>query len=296
MAADNEHDEVVVIAPFVQVPAWIFSLGPQCFVVFASLASFANRKTKSGWPSVPRIAKRCHVSESTAHRSIKVLEEAGAVKITRRERKDGGSFVNLYDLSPAFHPGFGGAMDSDAMDDMPDEVFKPALERQQGGVSEGHPLSEGHRGGVSVTPELEVEELEGRSSTVPVVEGLELRSGKTGTPARASEGAREAQRLCDHLADKIAGLGLRRPTITKAWLDDARLLVDRDGVAPIEVVAAIDYATAHHFWHRNILSMAKLRKQFDRLRLESKAERAAPSPTKAYDAAMESLREMAESS
>ena len=142
--------------------------------------------------------------------------------------------------------------------------------------------------------ELEPVELEEGVDTPSVTTGLELRnSGEPEVPARAREttlGYVAAFSLCHRLAAAIEANGCRRPTITKAWEKEARLLVDRDGVTPDEVKAAIDWATSHHFWKANILSMPTLRRQFDRLRLQAQAERQADPKTRAMD----SLRDMIE--
>lgn len=79
--------------------------------------------------------------------------------------------------------------------------------------------------------------------------------------------------LCDHLADRIAEDGSKRPTVSKAWLTACRLMLDTDGRSPGEVRAAIDWSQAHPFWRSNILSMPTLREKFDRLRKQALAER-----------------------
>lgn len=93
---------------------------------------------------------------------------------------------------------------------------------------------------------------------------------------RKTEPHREdVERVCAHLADKVEENGSKRPTITNEWRREARLLLDEKRPIPVtvdRVINAIDWATADHFWHRNILSMPKLRKQWERLRLDRKAE------------------------
>jgi hypothetical protein len=77
----------------------------------------------------------------------------------------------------------------------------------------------------------------------------------------------DVEQICTLLADRIEANGSRRPTITKAWRDAARLLIDRDG-RPVEAITkAIDWCQADDFWRANVLSMPKLREQYDRLRL-----------------------------
>lgn len=208
------------------------------------------------WPGQDRLSETLAVTKKTMRGYIAELVAAGLLEVKRR----GQGHTNLYTLH---------APDSR-------RVEITSLD-----VSLGPPEEDEGEEGTYREPSS--------SST-----GLELR--RTGTPARAQTlGEREGPNICERLADKIEANGCRRPTVTKAWEKECRLLIDRDGVQPNEVRAAIDWATSHHFWKANILSMPTLRRQFDRLRLQAEAERTAPSATKTYDAAMESLRVMAES-
>ncbi|WIX76000.1 hypothetical protein QRX50_31570 [Amycolatopsis carbonis] len=85
-----------------------------------------------------------------------------------------------------------------------------------------------------------------------------------------NDGRDDVERLCEHLAKRIEDHGSKRPTITKAWRDAARLLLDADGRTAEQVHTAIDWCQDHEFWRSNIMSMPKLRAQYDRLRLEAK--------------------------
>lgn len=77
----------------------------------------------------------------------------------------------------------------------------------------------------------------------------------------------DVDRICTHLADRIEGNGSKRPTITKKWRDSARLMLDRDGRTEEQIHACIDWCQTDDFWHRNILSMPKLREKYEQLRL-----------------------------
>jgi len=83
----------------------------------------------------------------------------------------------------------------------------------------------------------------------------------------------DVDRLCDHLADRIEGNGSKRPEITRKWRDAARLMLDRDELAEDQIHKAIDWCQADDFWHRNILSMPKLREKYEQLRLAAKPSR-----------------------
>ena len=79
----------------------------------------------------------------------------------------------------------------------------------------------------------------------------------------------DVDRICQHLADRIDGNGSKRPVITKRWRDAARLLLDKDKRTEEQVHAAIDWCQESEFWKANILSMPKLREQYDRIRLNA---------------------------
>ena len=54
----------------------------------------------------------------------------------------------------------------------------------------------------------------------------------------------------------------------KDWADDVRLMLDRDERTEQEIREVIDFSQNDSFWKMNILSMSKLRKQFDQLWLK----------------------------
>ena len=76
----------------------------------------------------------------------------------------------------------------------------------------------------------------------------------------------DVERVCAHLADRITANGNRKPAVGAKWLNAARLLIDRDGITEEQIHAAIDWCQNDEFWRGNILSMPKLRQQFDQLR------------------------------
>ncbi|PBC71530.1 hypothetical protein BX265_6140 [Streptomyces sp. TLI_235] len=92
------------------------------------------------------------------------------------------------------------------------------------------------------------------------------------TTSSQSETRLDVERVCKHLADKVEANGSKRPTITDAWRREARLLIDRDERTVEQILKAIDWCQADPFWRANVRSMAKLRKQYDTLRLKAVAE------------------------
>jgi hypothetical protein len=91
---------------------------------------------------------------------------------------------------------------------------------------------------------------------------------KTATSGRVVADDRpDVAAICERLADLIEANGSKRPAITAAWRDAARLMLDRDGRSIEEAMGAIEWSQQDPFWKGNILSMPTLRKQYDRLRL-----------------------------
>lgn len=62
------------------------------------------------------------------------------------------------------------------------------------------------------------------------------------------------------------------------WGDDVRLMREVDGRTHRDICELFGWASKHHFWCRNILSPATLRKQWDRLTIDrGQGDRSAPS-------------------
>lgn len=78
----------------------------------------------------------------------------------------------------------------------------------------------------------------------------------------------DATRLCELLADLIERNGSKRPTVSLKWLNEARLLLDKDKRPVEEAVAVLKWSQADSFWKSNILSMPKFREKYDQLRLQ----------------------------
>lgn len=100
-------------------------------------------------------------------------------------------------------------------------------------------------------------------------------------PNGPNESRADVEDLCSHLADRIEANGSKRPTVTKAWRDAARLMLDRDERAADQIWAAIDWAQDHDFWRSNILSMPKLREKYDQLRLQAQRQERPPADRQA---------------
>lgn len=87
----------------------------------------------------------------------------------------------------------------------------------------------------------------------------------------------DVQRLCDHLRARIIELGSKKPRITKAWTDQARLMLDNDNRTEEEAHRLIDWCmTDGNFWQPHIGSMKKFREKYDTMRLQAKNKSSGP--------------------
>jgi hypothetical protein len=64
---------------------------------------------------------------------------------------------------------------------------------------------------------------------------------------------------------------MKQPNL-EAWANTIRLMMEQDSREGKEIQEVILWATKHDFWYRNILSADKLRKQFNKLKLQMKDE------------------------
>lgn len=96
-------------------------------------------------------------------------------------------------------------------------------------------------------------------------------SKPTKEPKQAMMFLPEVLRACKQLADHMVANGAKEPNINDAWLTEMDKLNRIDGRAWEDIEAVIDWCQRDSFWRTNILSPAKLRKQFDQLKLKMAA-------------------------
>lgn len=84
---------------FAQVPYWVHEVcSTQAVSAYIALSKFADNNTKKCYPSYKRISETMNVSERTAMRAVKELEDKGAILIERRTKEDGDNETNIYEL------------------------------------------------------------------------------------------------------------------------------------------------------------------------------------------------------
>lgn len=81
-----------------------------------------------------------------------------------------------------------------------------------------------------------------------------------------------ADHLCSLLVELMVANECRKPTITKEWRQQARLLIDTDKIDPALAEHVLRWSQADTFWKANIQSMPTFRGQFDKLRTKRKEE------------------------
>lgn len=73
-------------------------------------------------------------------------------------------------------------------------------------------------------------------------------------------------------SQSLTNLGVKH-TPTKDWHTTIRLMIDRDGITPDQILGAIRWAHSDDFWRGNIHSPRSLRKHFDRMRIQAQRPR-----------------------
>lgn len=93
----------------------------------------------------------------------------------------------------------------------------------------------------------------------------------------------ENHQACNLLADLIEANGSRRPQVTDKWLSDMERIHRIDERSWEQITRAIEWCQADDFWRANIMSPAKLRKQYDQLRLAAQRGNKTSKFTKTMD-------------
>ena len=91
-------------------------------------------------------------------------------------------------------------------------------------------------------------------------------------------------RLAMYLFGKIKQNNPQHKDLTESqeqkWADHIRLMIERDNRTPQQIKNMIDWSQADSFWRQNILSTAKLRKQYDTMAPKANSEWQTQQPRK----------------
>ncbi|GAA4439588.1 hypothetical protein [Phytohabitans houttuyneae] len=97
-------------------------------------------------------------------------------------------------------------------------------------------------------------------------------SAKPRKEKKDGEFREDADRICRYLAEWVVRNGSKRPTITDKWRTDARLMIDADKRSLEQIRAVIAWSQRHHFWRSRVLSVPRLRSEFDAIRLQMEGQ------------------------
>lgn len=246
---------------YARVPLWLFETG----VSLQALATYAWLHGRYGHyeqviPSYKTLATELGVSKGSVVAYVKELKEAGAIVTLERFRK-GERTSNEYVI--AFNEPFQVVSISTTSEQGEHEAGGQSAD--QGGQNADHRGQNADRGGQPTGTRKKTSYTDKPKKT--------SFTSKAKPPTPPTD---EVLRLCDHLADRIDDNGSIRPTIGQRWYDAARLMMSRDGRTAEQIHAAIDWSQDDEFWRANILSMAKLREKYDRLRLDAQRKTRSP--------------------
>lgn len=123
----------------------------------------------------------------------------------------------------------------------------------------------GAKGGRPKNPSGKRTETQSVSETKPSRQAEEEEEGEE--EMSPTETRPDVERICIMFADlcEATATNGKRPTITKAWRDAARRLIDLDGRTVDDIERITRWALADDFWVSNVRSLPKLREKFETL-------------------------------
>ncbi len=211
-------------------------------LVLLKLADNANDQGEC-WPSYQHVADQCEISRRSAMRHIEALKDEGFLRVVHRKHGKDNSLNSS-------------------------NIFVLTLDQGSDRESPG--------GGDTKSPGSDTESLGGSDTESPrTSHSLEpVNESNTSSPNSAKENRVKATDEDYALANFILE-GVRRlqptfkPPNLDRWADDCRKLRELDNRSLREIARVFTWANNDDFWQSNILSPAKLRKQFDQLQIKS---------------------------
>lgn len=219
------------------------------------LIGIANHDGDGGsWPTVATLAKYANISERGVQKCLERLIEMG--EIVKFENK-GGNFNTRPDRRPNRY---------EILLRCPNDCDKTTQHRN--GVNASAERSELQYGnGVNASTER------GEPQFTLTIHKPSL---EPSLYTRASE-------ACELLANLIEQNGSKRPTVTDKWILEMDKIHRIDGRSWEQITAAINWCQNDAFWRGNILSPAKLRKQYDQMRLQAQRDQKKSKITQTID-------------
>lgn len=208
------------------------------------LLGIANHDGDGGsWPAIATLAKYANISERGVQKCLERLVKLG--EIVKYENM-GGNINTRLDRRPNRY---------EVLVTCPIDCDKTTQ----------------HRIGVNSSTERgELEDINGvNASTERGERQFTLTILKPSLEPSINADAKDA---CELLANWIERNGSKRPIVTDKWISEMEKINRIDGRTWEQINAAIRWSQNDSFWRGNILSPAKLRKQYDQLRLQAMRE------------------------
>lgn len=221
-------------------------------LVLLAIADCASEDGSNAYPSTTELMRKTGLSERGVQGAIGSLVALGELFVSRNGGPRGCNRYRVIMATPQ---------------DLPPQIVPPA-----GGAGAGVAGGAGPAG-ADLAPPQETTPTPAGPAPGTVLEPPEKKISSSKRSQRPKHERRpDVEQLCTHLADLIEQNGSRRPVINERWRDAARLLLDRDRKTVEQITKAIDWCQNDEFWRGNILSMSKLREQYDRLQHAAKRQ------------------------
>lgn len=246
----------------IAVMSWVWqhsASGGNDRLVLLAIADHAGDDGTNAYPSVGRLARKANISERTVQRCIQSLIGLGELEVEFGSGHRASRYTVLMkegrqSVTPP----------ADEKVDRGDNLSPQPRQTDTTGASDCHPSGDTAGTLTVLEPSVEPSENHPGSAAAPRDAGRKPKAPKT-DPAVVDA-------LCKLLADLIEQNGSKRPTVTKAWQDACRLMIERDDRDPVKITNAIKWCQADEFWRANILSMPKLREKYDQIRLAAQRQ------------------------
>ena len=235
---NNTNDSVTIkneSLPFQQIPNWILEsdISAQAVRLYLFFQKYGDNKTKVSFWSRRKMSDAMGVSPATMDRAKKELIEIGALCQINRFTEDENWTSNMY------HTHWNQNKSC--------TVLTPMIKNE-----DTHPVYD--EPPISIDDEL-------------TNNHLELRTNELSTRTYGDE----VIQLSNLFADLIEANGIKRPSVTEKWHQEIERLNRIDGYSWQQIEATIRWVQNDSFWRSNVLSPAKLRKQFGALQLKMKS-------------------------
>lgn len=248
----NSNKDRMTIAvetiPFTQIPNWLLEevISAQAIRLYAILRKQGHNERHTSYYSRKKIAEAMQCSPATIDRAKQELIDCGAICQINRKSEKGDWTSNMYHV----------------------HTNKNLKCKYLHKSEKGYPAGDDTYPACDDTGLLTGDEQTNNH--------IELRTNELNT----REYSNENHQACNLLADLIAQNGSKRPEVTDKWLNDMDKLNRIDGREWENITKAIQWCQNDSFWRANILSPAKLRKQYDSLRLQAQRNQKQSAVTK----------------